>query len=196
MIFLPSHLSFSKKDRRRTTKVDLQRQTRTVPRYSFAPAITRPLTWPLCDVVSLCVQNFIPASELPHLSSSTEPSLSRICGAWMEVLPSLVGTPDDRFLSPAIVALGVSIVAKGHNGWAPIPDAFEARCVALRNLHVHIQQGYNSSFNTLAASMMCLFLAEVRIWRRVLCATRVDIPRYYYQPPLLQAQHMQKGSWH
>ncbi|KAG7428974.1 putative AC transposase [Fusarium oxysporum f. sp. raphani] len=89
-------------------------------------------------------------------------SLSRICGAWMEVLPSLLGnTANNNLLAPAIKALGVSIVARGHNGRAPIPDALQAQCVALHTLQGNICHTKDSSFNALAASMMCLFLSEI-----------------------------------
>ncbi|RKK76051.1 hypothetical protein BFJ71_g17013 [Fusarium oxysporum] len=88
--------------------------------------------------------------------------MSRICGAWMEVLPSLLGnTANNNLLTPAIKALGVSIVARGHNGRAPIPDALQAQCVALRTLQGNIRHTSDSSFNALAASMMCLFLSEI-----------------------------------
>lgn len=124
---------------------------------------SQPYSWPLCDIVSLCAQNFIPASELSHLSIFPTASLSRICGAWIEVLPSLLGnTANNNLLTPAIKALGVSIVARGHNGLAPIPDALQAQCVALHTLQGNIRHTSDSSFNALAAAMMCLFLSEVR----------------------------------
>ncbi|KAF6518122.1 hypothetical protein HZS61_002200 [Fusarium oxysporum f. sp. conglutinans] len=80
----------------------------------------------------------------------------------MEVLPSLLGnTANNNLLAPAIKALGVSIVARGHNGRAPIPDALQAQCVALHTLQGNICHTKDSSFNALAASMMCLFLSEI-----------------------------------
>lgn len=124
-------------------------------------ALARPLSWPVCDVVSLCALNFIPAGELPYVSDLAPTSLSRICGAWVGVLPSLLGTPDEHVLSPAIRALALSIVARGHDGRAPISDALEARCVALRVLHTTISHVSDRSFNSLAAAMMCLYMSEV-----------------------------------
>ncbi|KAK3989424.1 hypothetical protein QBC44DRAFT_350636 [Cladorrhinum sp. PSN332] len=84
-----------------------------------------------------------------------------MCCAWMEVLPSLLGTSHEYFLSPAIKALGISIVARGNNGRAPIPNALEARCAAMRTLRGAVGRENDSSFNALAASMMCLFLSEM-----------------------------------
>ena len=126
--------------------------------------LARQLSWPVCDVVSLCAVNFIPASELSYVSNFTSTSLSRICGAWVGVLPSLLSTPDEDFLFPAVKALGMSIVARGHDGRAPISDALEARCSALNVLHTTIGRAPDRSFNSLAAAMMCLYMSEVGIY--------------------------------
>lgn len=125
----------------------------------------RPLSWPLSDIVSLCAQNFIPANELSLSSSELANSQSRICGAWIEVLPTLVNKREDYILHSAIRAFGTSILASGSDGRATVSEALEAQCEALHFLRGRISQANTSSFNELAAAIMCLFLSEVRIMR-------------------------------
>lgn len=68
-----------------------------------------------------------------------------------------------HLLSLAIKALGVSIVARGSDGRAPVPDALEAQCGALHALRDTIRHYTPSSFNALAATMMCLYLSEMMV---------------------------------
>ncbi len=85
-----------------------------------------------------------------------------MCCAWMEVLPSLLSTSHDWFLSPAIKALGTSILSRGSKGPAPISTALEARSAAMNTLRGAVSREEDASFNVIAASIMCLFLSEVR----------------------------------
>ncbi|KAH8800369.1 hypothetical protein F5884DRAFT_549580 [Xylogone sp. PMI_703] len=124
-------------------------------------SIVRPLSWPLCDVISLCAQNFIPENELSLSSNTSSLSQSRICGTWIEVLPSLAGNGGNEYLDSAIKALGISIVARGSEGRAPASDALEAQCSALQALQKNIKHASKSAFNELAAAIMCLFLSEM-----------------------------------
>jgi hypothetical protein len=134
----------------------------TVLRASPQPhPIDRPLSWPLCDIISLCAQNFVPAMELNQSSSDLTISRSRICGAWIEVLPALVGRGEAEYFNSAVKALGVSIAARGRDGRAPLSDALEAQCLALQLLREKIHTCSTSSFNEVAAATMCLFLSEV-----------------------------------
>ncbi|KAH7131061.1 N-terminal fungal transcription regulatory domain-containing protein [Dactylonectria macrodidyma] len=127
-------------------------------------SVTRALSWPLSDIVSLCAQNFVPESELVLSSSNPTISQSRICGSWIEVLPSLIEKAEHRdLLSSAIKALGVSIVARGRDGRAPVSDALEAQGRALQALQDAIRHCAAPSFNALAAAMMCLYLSETMI---------------------------------
>ena len=82
----------------------------------------------------------------------------------MEVLPSLVEKPDgEQLLAPAIKALAVSIVARGPKGVAPVSDALESQCVAIKALRFALRRDGSSRFEFMAVSMMCLFLSQVRI---------------------------------
>ncbi|KAF3797949.1 hypothetical protein GCG54_00003848 [Colletotrichum gloeosporioides] len=126
---------------------------------------TRALTWPLSDVLSLCVQNFVPANELGSMSSNSALSQSRICGAWVEVLPGLIGGDGrhDGPLSSAIKALGISLVARGPSGRAPVHEAIAAHSSALKavgRLIPHANDDPNN-YDEISAAIMCLFLSEV-----------------------------------
>ncbi|KAH9240611.1 hypothetical protein K456DRAFT_1758677 [Colletotrichum gloeosporioides 23] len=126
---------------------------------------TRALTWPLSDVLSLCVQNFVPANELGSMSSNSALSQSRICGAWVEVLPALVGANGrhDGPLSSAIKALGISLIARGPSGRAPVHEAIAAHSSALKavgRLIPHANDDPNK-YDEISAAIMCLFLSEI-----------------------------------
>jgi len=120
------------------------------------------LSWPLRDVISFCVQNFIPVHEHPLLSEDPQRLQSRICGAWVEALPNLAVRSDLGPLSLAIKALGVTIATLGQTTRAPIPDALEAKCTALNTLQSAIRNNTISPSNELAATMICLFISEVK----------------------------------
>ncbi|KZL76342.1 C6 zinc finger domain protein, partial [Colletotrichum tofieldiae] len=121
------------------------------------------LTWPLNDVLSLCVQNFVPISELSSSTKYSGVSQSRICGAWIEELPELIGQGGDELLPCAIRALGTTLVARGRNGRAPISEAVQTQCLALNILQRTINIRGDSTHDRLAASIMCLYLSEVRV---------------------------------
>ncbi|KAH7119193.1 N-terminal fungal transcription regulatory domain-containing protein [Dactylonectria macrodidyma] len=168
LIFRPplvSHLPTAKRDDRqnsRTKRKKLKQHADTTEQRALTPGLapTRAICWPLRDVISFCVQNFAPASELPLLSDDPKVSQSRICGSWIEVLPELVGRGESNLLPLAIRALGASIAARGCDGWAPISDALEANCSALTTLQGALSRTRVSPSDELAAAVMCLFLSE------------------------------------
>ncbi|KAH7123214.1 N-terminal fungal transcription regulatory domain-containing protein [Dactylonectria estremocensis] len=126
--------------------------------------VTRALSWPLSDIISLCAQNFVPESELVLSSSNPAVSQSRICGSWIEVLPSLIEKEEHQYLlHSAIKALGVSILARGRDGRAPVSDALEAQGGALQALQDAIRHCAAPCFNALAAAMMCLYISEIMV---------------------------------
>ncbi|KAK1713018.1 hypothetical protein BDP67DRAFT_403439 [Colletotrichum lupini] len=141
------------------------RQSRTPNPASQRPKPpTRALTWPLGDVLSMCIQNFVPANELGSMSSTSKPSQSRICGAWVEVLPGIVGTDGrhDGPLSSAIKALGISLMARGPKGRAPVHEAIEAHSSALKAVGCLIPRANDdpNNYTEISAAIMCLFLSE------------------------------------
>lgn len=145
----------------KTKQEKVKKQTRVIIPHRSTHTVAWPLSWPLCDVISLCAQNFVPANELPILSSEPARSQSRICGAWVEVLPDLAGRKGNEYLHSAIRAFGVSILARGFGSCVPISDVLEAQCTALHALQKFIQHNSTSSFNEIAAAIMCLFLSEM-----------------------------------
>lgn len=129
-----------------------------LPPQSATSHITRSLSWPLVDIISLCVQNFVPTSELSSLASFP----SRICGQWVEALPSIATSAVNQDqLREAVKSLGMSIVARGPQGRAPVSSAVEAYDVAVRAVRSCINHHNVEAFSTLAASIMCLYLSEV-----------------------------------
>ncbi|KAF4778324.1 hypothetical protein HER10_EVM0003112 [Colletotrichum scovillei] len=147
-----------------------QRKKRTRQSRAPNPASQRPkpparaLAWPLSDVLSLCIQNFVPANELGSMSGTAKPSQSRICGAWVEVLPGIVGTDGrhDGPLSSAIKALGISLMARGPKGRAPVHEAIAAHSSALKAVGCLIPHANDdpNNYNEISAAIMCLFLSE------------------------------------
>lgn len=83
----------------------------------------------------------------------------------MEVLPGIVGTDGrhDGPLSSAIKALGISLMARGPKGRAPVHEAIEAHSSALKAvgcLIPHANEDPNN-YTEISAAIMCLFLSEV-----------------------------------
>jgi hypothetical protein len=126
------------------------------------------MEWQLSDVVMLCMQHFLPASEM-RLSSRTLSILQpRLCGMWIGLIPSLLGDPIyESLLSPATKALAVSIIVRSNHQWQLIPEALELNCYACRAFYTTIRRGIDTDFTALATSMMCLFLSEVSVWQVV-----------------------------
>ncbi|CAI0645867.1 unnamed protein product [Colletotrichum noveboracense] len=98
------------------------------------------------------------------MSSNSALSQSRICGAWVEVLPALVGANGrhDGPLSSAIKALGISLIARGPSGRAPVHEAIAAHSSALKavgRLIPHANDDPNK-YDEISAAIMCLFLSE------------------------------------
>ncbi|KAF4821120.1 hypothetical protein CGCSCA5_v003582 [Colletotrichum siamense] len=98
------------------------------------------------------------------MSSNSAFSQSRICGAWVEVLPGLVGADGrhDGPLSSAIKALGISLIARGPSGRAPVHEAIAAHSSALKavgRLIPHANDDPNN-YDEISAAIMCLFLSE------------------------------------
>ncbi|KAK7447488.1 hypothetical protein Landi51_06844 [Colletotrichum acutatum] len=105
------------------------------------------------------------ATQRRSMSSTSKPSQSRICGAWVEVLPGLVGTDGRRHdgpLSSAIKALGISLMARGPKGRAPVHEAIAAHSSALKVVGCLIPHANDDpkNYTEISAAIMCLFLSE------------------------------------
>ncbi|KAL7808182.1 N-terminal fungal transcription regulatory domain-containing protein [Trichoderma gracile] len=187
LVFVPSHLSTgaptdskTRKDGRITKKQrecpiaqtniptnasdEIFHESRPV--VTDALCVVRPsLAWPFQDVISLVVQNFSPAvlssdSAFMNWDIDIHP---RVCGAWIELLPVLSLTRRyEMALSWSVKALGVSILARGRNGIAPISDALTAHCSALHALHVSLHHiSHTADSDVLAVAIMCLMISEL-----------------------------------
>lgn len=120
------------------------------------------LFWPFADVLSLVVQNFVPANDARPFSPGSHQPTSRVCGSWIEVLPKLAMTGlQGDIVSSAVRAFGVSILARGSHGRAPIPDALDAQYSALRSLRDGIRHLSELNSNELSAAIMYLLVSEV-----------------------------------
>lgn len=123
--------------------------------------ISRPLSWPFLDIISLVVQNFSPDSA-PACKGLI--SAETICGAWVQVMPDLARCPAaETYLLPAIKALGVSIASRGDAGRAPVGQALEAQSEAVRALNRGLGQMRADEFDVILASVMCLLISEMML---------------------------------
>ncbi|KAF2012409.1 hypothetical protein BU24DRAFT_484054 [Aaosphaeria arxii CBS 175.79] len=117
------------------------------------------LTWPLSDVISLCVQNLLPTSPLFLQDAST----SQMCCSWIETLPALISNDHgvDDFLAPGIKALGQSILARSESGWAPVSSALEVQLSSMRAIKRALETSITPLCNRLVAATMCLLMSEI-----------------------------------
>ncbi|KAH8879293.1 hypothetical protein GQ53DRAFT_756106 [Thozetella sp. PMI_491] len=117
---------------------------------------------PLVHVIALVVRCYVPDPEVQLLFPELAVSQPRICGAWVEVLPQLIGSGrDDEALEAAVKCLGVAIMSGGPIRKAPISAGLEAYGLALRSLGQGLQKADGAMADNLAASVMCLLLAEL-----------------------------------
>ncbi len=146
------------------TKKSIPRRARRARSSSVEQArLSRPIAWPLRDTISLCAQNFVPSNELPLSSETISARKPRICAAWIELLPMLLGNADaDALISSATKVLSIAILARLPNSSVPAHHALEAQSAALHDLHSAVRRANVASFNMIAAAIMCIFLAEVR----------------------------------
>ncbi|EPE28338.1 hypothetical protein GLAREA_09458 [Glarea lozoyensis ATCC 20868] len=107
------------------------------------------------------------------MSPGIDTSQSRICGCWVEVLPTIVsnGESKDNVVPLAIKALYQSIIKKDRMGELD-PDYTESYAAALARLRKALPDSHTSQYVGFAAASMCLTLSEVLFptttdgWRR------------------------------
>ncbi|KAI6784728.1 uncharacterized protein J7T54_007821 [Emericellopsis cladophorae] len=138
----------------------IARSREPVSHHLAAPGpISRSLSWPFLDIISLVVQNFSPDSA-PACKGLI--SAETICGAWVQVMPDLARCPAaETYLLPAIKALGVSIASRGAAGRAPVGQALEAQSEAVCALNRGLGQMRADEFDVILASVMCLLISEM-----------------------------------
>lgn len=114
----------------------------------------------LGDLIAVIVQNYVPDPEISMATNGAESS-PRICGAWVEVLPDLIGSDTNAALASAIKAFAMSIQSRGPKYSVPIPAALEAYSSALGLVNDALWVPYNSFPVELGAAVMCLLFADL-----------------------------------
>jgi hypothetical protein len=122
--------------------------------------LDHPAAPPLDDLILTIIDNYVPETDALKLISSVEPS-PRICGAWVEVLPELVGNDTDKALDAAIRAFAMSILSRGPKPSFPVSAGLEAYDRALISVNAALRSPYSDFPVVIAAAVMCLLLAEV-----------------------------------
>jgi hypothetical protein len=137
---------------------------------------SRSLSWPLLDVLSFVIRSFSPVTGTGSSPPNLDLSPSRICGAWIEVLPHLSWSEKgENVLAPTIRTLALAMLAQEPHHLVPVSEALEARVEALRSLRSGLRECDGKSSNALLASIMCLFLAEVILVTKELLTKRSSL---------------------
>ncbi|KAK9444959.1 N-terminal fungal transcription regulatory domain-containing protein [Metarhizium brunneum] len=128
------------------------------------PGIGQPLSWPMNDILSLVVQNFIPRRDETNAKSQGLTAPSRVCGSWIEVVPDLkTSGPNGHALTSSIKAFAVAMTTCKRPLGAPIVDALAAHGTALSSLQQALTRGRNEGPDELSAAIMFLFLSEIMV---------------------------------
>jgi len=113
------------------------------------------------ELTALIAHHYIPKHESFLLSPDRCAPLSRICGAWVEVLPRL-DNPSRHYsiLHAAMKALTLSLTRRSTSR---MPDYLETYSSVLHALHRALSMDPWFFAPDLAAASMCLTLSDVRI---------------------------------
>ncbi|EED21360.1 conserved hypothetical protein [Talaromyces stipitatus ATCC 10500] len=116
------------------------------------------------DFIALVVRNYVPKDSVTSIDNdlhfTKEP---RICGAWVEVLPSLRsgrGGTRNLVLTAAVEALATSILTQKLYPNRDNIESFQSYELALRSLRKSVTVDQRSDVELLA-SIMCLSLVEL-----------------------------------
>jgi hypothetical protein len=126
---------------------------------SYLPAA---LGMPEHVAAGLCAQHFLPEARLLGFSEVKSLPTSHVCGAWIELLPTLLSNPlYADVVSPPTKVLASSIAARISSSPLSTPDMPQLQCDALRIIYRTLVSNTEVTFIHLVAAVMCLFLAEV-----------------------------------
>ncbi|KAK3694117.1 hypothetical protein B0T22DRAFT_373526 [Podospora appendiculata] len=124
-----------------------------------SPTLQRPLAVPLSQLVTLIVRSYAPGPGTLGRINTYQP---RVCGAWVEVLPDLIGNGTDKTLCSAVRAFALSILSGGPESKAPVSTGLKAYSLALCSLSNCLSSVRDLSLsNQVAAAVMCVLLAEL-----------------------------------
>ncbi|GAB1311452.1 hypothetical protein MFIFM68171_01662 [Madurella fahalii] len=140
----------------------IPRQKRVMAKINCQPTEPHdpPAATPLDDLITVIVRNYVPDRENSAAIGGSESS-PRICGAWVEVLPDLIGSDTSAALTSAIKAFAVSIQSRGPKHSVPISAALEAYSSALSSVNDALRVPYDSFPVELGAAVMCLLFADL-----------------------------------
>lgn len=115
--------------------------------------------------MSVVVNHFTPDHEMTLVSRTQTVSLtgSRICGAWVGILPVLVARSRHRtnVLVRSLRSLSAAITGRMTLDCKLVADSRDLYCVALRSLHDELHYSTVHCPNVVLATSMCLALTEV-----------------------------------
>lgn len=114
------------------------------------------------EQVDFIIRSYVPDEELELPGIISNEPRPRICGSWVEVLPSLSENTDSNIILAASKALSTSIMSRGFPGRVSGVDSTRNYLNALKLMRKELSTANISSDRELLASIMCLSLAEVR----------------------------------
>lgn len=112
------------------------------------------------EFTSVILNRFLPVNE--SNKTSLEPGMSQVCGAWVQILPSLVaGAPPGTLISLATRAFGAAILDVSDLGKSNQFRSNEAYLATLQELKNNILLSKNCLRIETAAAIACLAMTEL-----------------------------------
>jgi hypothetical protein len=135
------------------------------------------------ELAFIVVEHYIPKDELPFLSyDSNVNRCSRICGSWVEVLPRLANTASqDSVFLVSMKACAFAIAAYKDPERVSNLDATRVYSAAICKLRRQLAAKSQPFDAELAASIMCLSLAEVRFIVSEACRSIINLEIFTYR---------------
>jgi hypothetical protein len=117
---------------------------------------------PLQGKVLLIMQSFMPEGEL-YVINQNKPTESRICGNWVEVLPTISSGGQGQALPSAIRCLAASISDFRQSSHSTRAEMLCKYGMAMRLLKGELERPHTdiSSQDEVAVAIMCLTLTDV-----------------------------------
>ncbi|KAF2147046.1 uncharacterized protein K452DRAFT_240175 [Aplosporella prunicola CBS 121167] len=145
-----------------TSVLDAARFGRISPDTDFALSSISLKKSSLEDLIRLVMAEYVPENELIVLPSDSLASRPRICGCWVEVLPSMADK-GDNVLDSAIRAFGLALSSGSTSSSISVPQCFEAYSSAIHLTANRLRTTHHSFPDDLAAAIMCLTMAELML---------------------------------
>ncbi|KAH7118020.1 hypothetical protein B0J11DRAFT_537302 [Dendryphion nanum] len=112
------------------------------------------------EFTAVILNSFVPGDQLNQ--SSFDSTTSQVCGAWVEILPSLVAQAQPGgLISLATRAFGTAILDRSHEGKSKGFRSSEAYIATLHELKKALLTWKSSLSIETAAAIVCLAMAEL-----------------------------------